>query len=95
MRFLILYNEGVACYRRGEPSVALEYFKQALILNSHSVDAKVNLELSLKAASQQSEQDTQKAAWVSGGEGEFAQLLYSIVQQQEDARWKDGAQQEH
>lgn len=95
VRFLILYNEGVSCYRRGEPSVALEYFKQALILNSHSVDAKVNLELSLKAASQQSEQDAQKAAWVSGGEGEFAQLLYSIVQQQEEARWKDGAQQEH
>lgn len=95
VRFLILYNEGIAYYRRGEPSVASEHFKQALILKSNSLDAKVNLELSLKAASGQGLQDARKAAWVSGDEGEFRELLYSIVQQEEEAQWEAAKEEEH
>lgn len=88
VRFLILYNTGVVFYKQGRADAAADRFKRALLLDSHSIDAKVNLELSLEQASKRAEQDAQKAAWISGDEGEFRKLLYSIAKEEEESRWK-------
>lgn len=95
VRFLILYNEGVAYYKRGQMSAAADCFKGALLLDERSLEAKINLELCLEEAAKREQQDAQKGAWVSGGEGEFGQLLYSIVRDEERRQCKAGTQKEH
>ena len=95
VRFLILYNSGVALHDRGELTAAADCFKKAVLLNSDSTSAKVNLELCLEEAAKRERQGVQNAAWIQGDEGEFAQLLYSIVREAEEGQWEAAIQDEH
>lgn len=95
VRFLILYNAGVALHDRGKLKAASDCFKKAVLLDSDSTSAKVNLELCLEETEKRERQDVQNAAWTGGDEGEFAQLLYSIVRGEEEGQWEAAIQDEH
>lgn len=91
IRFAALYNTGIIAHRKGEYEAAAEAFKQALMLDGSSLDAKINLELSLMKQSVTTAQtETSVEADSSSADVSPRQdLIFSLVKENEKNRWKN------
>lgn len=91
IKFAILYNSGIIAHRSGDYETAAEYFKQALLIDGTSTDAKINLELSLKEESIHSNKNMQEIVPISNNEEEqtLENALYLIIKEGEEQQWKN------
>ncbi|MBP5359590.1 MAG: VWA domain-containing protein [Treponema sp.] len=96
IKFSTLYNLGILSHRNGDYSKATDYFKRALLVDSTSINAKINLELSqseVEAHARSQEQVltpvTQNHDEPSAGENS----LYSTIREDEQNRWKNQQQE--
>lgn len=96
LRFSALYNTGVISYNQGKYKEAASLFRQALQIDGDSLDAKINLELSLSQDSSKTTASSQELIPVRETEGEdFASsTLFSLIRQQEQDRWKNQQNQD-
>ena len=94
VRFALLYNLGILAHRNGNYAQAADFFKQALLINGSSVDAKVNLELSLIDEGGHSGQGAVQPVTESHHEGTLESAVYSIIRDQEEGQWKNMRKEE-
>lgn len=87
LAFRFLYNRGILYYQTGNYQEAYEGFREALIHNPASLDAKINLEHSLRKLNAQ-EQSSPAAAPVSRAEGspEEIQRVLDYIRRTETIR---------
>lgn len=102
LRYESLYNLGVIAARGGNYDDAVALFKECVLLNRESTDAKINLEISLRQqaaaretaarAGDDAAQEAAEAAAVlaednTAAGGEARNAIYSIIKEEEGRRW--------
>lgn len=92
IRFSVLYNSGIIAHRQGDYSKAAALFKQALEIDSSNVNAKINLELSLKeeAVKAKAYESTLTPATVDTNKevSPLESAVYSVLREKETKQWK-------
>ncbi|MCM1321780.1 MAG: VWA domain-containing protein [Bacteroides sp.] len=85
------YNGGVARYMSGKYQAAADLFKQSLKHDSQNLQAKINLELSLKQIANASKNGMQNLVSVPEQENArmLEQPLFSVIKEEEQNRWKN------
>ncbi|MBP5156852.1 MAG: tetratricopeptide repeat protein, partial [Treponema sp.] len=94
LRFALLYNLGILAHRNGNYPAAADFFKEALLIDGGSVDAKVNLELSLVGGEGRRAGGEMQPVMESGHEGTLESAIYSIIREQEEGQWKNMRKEE-
>ena len=95
VRFSVLYNMGILAHRNGDYKGAVDYFKQALLVKSSDVNAKINLELSLREYESHSgsrSQDANQANQDTDSSSVMENAMYSIIRENEQNQWKNQQQ---
>lgn len=96
LRFASAYNLGVLSYSVGNYNQAVESFKKALLIDSTSVNAKINLELAVRQGINSSNSGKQEML-PSGTESKKSVVkdsIFSIIRENEQAQWKNQEKQE-
>ncbi|MBQ0040351.1 MAG: VWA domain-containing protein [Treponema sp.] len=90
IRFAILYNSGIIAHRNGDYEAAANFFRESLLIDGTSTDAKINLELSLREESIHSNESAREIVPVSENKDDqtFENALYSIIKEGEQQQWK-------
>jgi Ca-activated chloride channel family protein len=91
MRFAAFYNSGILAARTAEYDKAVEYFKNALSVDSGNTDAKLNLEIVRSLHEAFARQAQQEITPVSGAEenpSPAAQQVFSYLRQMDVNQWK-------
>lgn len=97
LKFAVLYNSGIIASQNGAYADAVDFFKQALILNGESTDAKVNLELSQARLESMLLGQSRVTLDDQNDENEdeaFQSALYLSIQEEEKQQWKSSQQPE-
>ena len=91
IKFAILYNSGIIAHRNGDYKAATDFFKKAILIDSTSINAKINLELSLRENSEHSRDAAQELVPLSENKEEqnIQNALYSIIREDERQQWKN------
>lgn len=95
VKFSVLYNMGILSHRNGDYNSAVDYFKQALSIKSSDVNAKINLELSIReAASHNLTQETEitQVNQDSNAQKTLENAIYSTIRENEQKQWKNRQQ---
>lgn len=95
IKFSTLYNLGILSHRNGDYAKAADYFKQALLVDSTSMNAKINLELSLNEVETHARVQEQVLTPVTQNHDEnnaSDNSLYSTIREDEQNRWKNQQQ---
>jgi Ca-activated chloride channel family protein len=87
LRYRIHYNTGVALFSEGNYSEAADSFREALRADGRRVEAKRNLELSLKSY----ERESAPGGNASGERTESVAILFEYIRQKELNQWKSRA----
>ncbi len=95
LRFAVLYNTGILAHRRGDYEEAVQFFKQALAVDGSSIEAKINLELSLAEVSipQNSQGQSLNAVSENNDTRALENEVYSIMRKKEQDKWKNQEQE--
>jgi len=96
IRFAVLYNNGILYHRNGDYNSAANCFKEALMIDSTNLNAKINLELSQKEAEAHSKTQEQQLTPISENTEEHSSLenaLYSTIRENEQKQWKNQQQE--
>jgi tetratricopeptide (TPR) repeat protein len=92
-RFRSYFNRGVVAYEGGDYDSAAEYFKKALEIDGSSVDAKIDLEYSLKNRQRQKALVPQEASPVARKfVPQSAENLLEFMTRKERDRWENRIQ---
>lgn len=96
LRFSALYNSGIISYRNGKYKEAASLFKQALMIDETNVDAKINLELSLRQTSIRTAEASQEMIPVQENENDskLESTIFSLIREKEQEKWKNQQSQE-
>ncbi|MBP5251310.1 MAG: tetratricopeptide repeat protein [Treponema sp.] len=97
VKFTALYNSGIIAHRQGNYEKAVEYFKSALLVDSTSTAAKINLELSIqeKSIQKQSKHDSEVVPVSENNyDHSLEEAIYSIIKEEEKNQWKSQQQQQ-
>ncbi len=91
IRFAMLYNAGIIAHRNGDYDMAAQFFKQALLINSSSTNAKINMELSLQENSVQKKvaEKSQQEVNLASDEKILENELYLLIKEGEQNQWKN------
>ncbi len=95
IKFSVLYNMGIIAHRNGEYGSAVDYFKKALLIKSSDINAKINLELSLREYESHSgvqEPELIQVNQDSNSQSVLENALYSIIRENEQNQWKNQQQ---
>ncbi|MBQ5384496.1 MAG: VWA domain-containing protein [Treponema sp.] len=95
IKFSVLYNMGILAHRNGDYKGAVDYFKQALLVKSSDVNAKINLELSLKEYESHSgsqNQDMSQENQNTDNSSVMENAFYSRIRENEQNQWKNQQQ---
>lgn len=94
IKYAALYNSGIIAHRQGKFDEAADFFKKALLVDSGSIDAKINLELSVQEKSLQVKADEKELIPVSKTQSDptLENAIYSIIRENEEERWKNQKQ---
>ncbi len=88
--FRIAFNRGVLLYEQARYQEAYDAFRRALSINSASIDAKINLEHSLRKINRgRQEQQIEPSAGEGGSSGESERILDYVRRSKQD-RWTPG-----
>ena len=96
VKFSALYNSGIISYRNGKYKEASSLFKQALMIDESNVDAKINLELSLRQTSIRTAEASQEMIPVQENENDsrLESTIFSLIREKEQEKWKNQQSQE-
>ena len=92
IRFAAFYNAGIIAHRNGEHEKAEELFKNALLVDSRNLNAKINLELSQKRNSsraKEAEQDFAGAQEGSETDSLLEDSVFNMIKENEKNQWKN------
>ena len=90
LRFGTAYNCGIIAYQDGDYTKAAEYFKQALLIDSNSIYAKINLELSNNQILLRSRAAEQEIIPVQKTTDSTVQdIIFSVIKENEQNQWKN------
>lgn len=91
LAFSALYNSGVISYNKGNYQEAATLFRRALEIDGSSLDAKINLELSLGQDTRQGSSASQELipAQETPSDDLVGSTLFSLIRKQEEDRWKN------
>ena len=96
VKFTALYNSGIISHRQGNYRTAADFFKAALLIDNSSIEAKINLELSLQETASQNH-NSEESEITPASEHDYDQSLenaiYSIIKEEEQNQWKSMQQQ--
>lgn len=88
LRYRLNFNKGVLFYQLGKYSDSYNMFKEALIANPSSIDAKINLELTLgKMAAGSIESDSKTSGPGSTGAPEETARILEYIKRKEGLLW--------
>ncbi len=88
--FRIAFNRGVLLYEQARYQEAYDAFRRALSINSSSIDAKINLEHSLRKITRgRQEQQIEPATGGGSSSGESERIL-DYVRRSKQTKWKPG-----
>ena len=94
VRYGAFYNSGIVSYQKGDFQQAADFFKQALLIDSSQLDAKINLELAMSQAEVQSKAAQSELQPVQHAEGSSAQdTIFSMMKENDDKHWKSEQQE--
>lgn len=90
IKFSVLYNSGVIAHRNGDYEAAANFFRESLLIDGTSTDAKINLELSLREKSSDANESAQEIIPVAESKEDqtLENALYSIIKEGEQQQWK-------
>ncbi len=96
VRFGVLYNSGIVRFREGDYGQAADFFREALRVNPSSIDAKINLELSLSMKSSSASEGVQDIVPVreNNDSSSVRDTLFSIIREKDQNQWKNTETQE-
>lgn len=91
IKFAILYNSGIIAHRNGDYKAAADFFKKAILIDGSSINAKINLELSLRETLEHSRESAQELVPLSENKEDLnvQNALYSIIREDEKQQWKN------
>ncbi|MGP1510255.1 MAG: vWA domain-containing protein [Treponema lecithinolyticum] len=91
LAFAAYYNRGIIAFRSGDFDTAAECFKNALLINSGSLDAKINLELCLQQRGLQVRQGKQELipAEAQNAPSAAQEAVFSLIRENDKQRWKN------
>ena len=90
IKFSSNYNMGVLAFSQGDYKQATEYFKKALLIDSTSVDAKINYELSLKQEQKEIQGSGNREKTASAAQKTVLKdTLFSIIRENDQNIWKN------
>lgn len=90
LQYALFYNQGIIAHRNGEYQVAAEYFKKALLIDGSNINAKINLEISLKEnAAHKNETEHKKENQPENTKAEIEEALFSVLRENENTIWKN------
>ncbi|MGN0728080.1 VWA domain-containing protein [Treponema sp.] len=91
IKFAILYNSGIIAHRNGDYERAADFFRKAILIDSKNIDAKINLEFSLKEDSEHLKDAAQEIIPLSENREDqnIQNALYSIIREDERKQWKN------
>ena len=94
IKFAVLYNSGIVAHQNGDYQRAASFFRDALRIDSSSIDAKINLELSLRQSVSQANAAESELTPVSTNSDSdvLEQALYTIIRENEQKQWKSQQQ---
>ncbi len=93
LRFRSWYNRGILAYRRGDYDEAARNFREALKIDGKRVNAKINLELSLRKKIREAENRENMITPVSEktGSNSMENSVFSRIRENDINRWKNNA----
>lgn len=95
IKFSVLYNKGIIAHRNGDYDSAVDYFKQALLVKSSDINAKINLELSLREQESHSgakEPEMTQVNQDSNSQSVLEDAMYAVIRENEQNQWKNQQQ---
>ncbi len=94
IKFSVFYNSGILAHRNGDYESAARFFREALRIDSMSVDAKINFELSMGLENAKKNSGAGNMSEVSLNEESdtLESAVYSIVREKEQQEWKNRQQ---
>ncbi|GMO45211.1 MAG: hypothetical protein Pg6C_07190 [Treponemataceae bacterium] len=91
VKFAALYNSGIIASNDGDYDRAAEFFKKALLVNSASIDAKLNLEIAqslYEEEARKARQDVIPASNKNENISEAARQIFSYLYKIDEGQWK-------
>lgn len=90
IKYAILYNSGIIAHRNGDFETAAKFFRDALLIDGNSTNAKINLELSLREKSSHANEGSTEITPLSESHEDqtLENALYSILKEGEQQQWK-------
>lgn len=92
VRFAAFYNSGIISQRQGDYEKAVQFFKNALLVDSTNLDAKINLELSrsqLLQRAHESERPLQGLDESSAEESDLEKSVFNRIREKDREQWKN------
>ena len=86
------YNQGVIAHKEGRYEDALEYFKKALETDSSKINAKINMELSIRLVEEEvkhSESKTLPASEDKTSVSDMEKSLFERIKENDKKQWKN------
>lgn len=95
LRFAAFYNIGILAHKNGDFEAARDNFRKALEIDSHSIDAKINMELSLQVANQGAREAQSEAIQGSeekDGQSDLEKSIFEHIKENDQKQWKNSEQ---
>ena len=94
IRFAVYYNSGIIAHQKGDYALAANMFKNALICNSESVDAKINLELAVQEQTVHAKTMENELVPLSENSNDqsLENAIYNVIRESDRNRWKSQEQ---
>lgn len=96
IRFASAYNIGVLSYSVGNYEKSIQSFRNALMINPQSIEAKINLELALRQGSKtvQNNKSQVKTTSENKEHSVLKDAVFSIIRENEQKQWKSQEKQD-
>ena len=95
VKYSAFYNAGILSYEKGNYKEAVDFFKKALKINNSSINAKINLELSVRMNSTQGREKTRKTIQAHNDKNEnpdnknMEDALFEHIKENDKKQWKN------
>lgn len=92
LRYAAFYNSGVVAHKNEDYEAAMHYFRKALEVDSSKLEAKINLELSMRMGEEkvkQSESNAIPAAEHESSNPDIEKAVFQHIKENDQKQWKN------
>lgn len=96
VKYATLYNCGIIAYRKGDFEASAHYFREAMKIDSSKMNAKINLELSLKNSEKEAKAKENGISQVSetNGSDTLEKAIFERIREYDKKQWKNSEKTE-